>query len=125
MPIYTYHCDPCELDFEKFLPMSQYADPQNCPECEAIARKTVAPTNFTLKGDDWVSKAGRVKKQMEAKNRRLDAKQNEFKQDAPGIKLVPNVGGERVDSWKEAGKLAASQGKDSSGYDKLAAKKTP
>jgi putative FmdB family regulatory protein len=120
MPIYTYHCGPCDLDFEKQLPMAQYADPQNCPECEAVAQKTVALTSYILKGDGWASKDNRIKGQMAEKNRKLDAKQDEFKKDGSTIKLVPNVGGERVDSWKEASKLAASQGKSTAGYDKLA-----
>ena len=54
---------------------------------------------------------------MATKNRRLDAKTEEMKRDAPGVSLVPNVGGERTDSWAEAGRLAASQGKDPSGYE--------
>jgi hypothetical protein len=61
---------------------------------------------------------------MEKKNQRLDAKQNERKRDAPMVTLAPNVGGERVESWSEASKLAASKGKDTSGYDALARKET-
>lgn len=119
MPIYTYRCDPCELDFEQQLPLARYDEPQPCPTCTLIARKTVTQISFTLKGDGWAGKANRVKGQMAEKNQRLDAKTAEMKGDGAGVKLVPNVGGERTDTWKEAGKLAASKGKDPTGYNKL------
>ncbi len=35
--------------------------------------------------------------------------------------LVPNVEGERVDSWGEASKLAKAKGKETTGYDRMAA----
>ena len=122
MPIYTYACDACEQDFEQVLPLSRYDEPQACPSCGETARKTVAPVGFILAGDGWASKNGRVAKQMAEKNRRLDSKQRELKNDGPGVSLVPNVGGERVDSWSEAAKLAKSKGKDTSGYEKMASK---
>lgn len=121
MPIYTYACDACEIPFELILPMSQCQDSQACPSCGATARKTVAPVAFILAGDGWASKNGRVAAQMAEKNRRLEAKQEERRRDAPGVKLAPNVGGERVDSWADAQKLAKSQGKDAGSYDKLVA----
>jgi hypothetical protein len=73
--------------------------------------------NVIFKGDGWVSKNLRVAGQMADKNKRLDQKQNERKREAPGVKLAPNVDGERVGSWSEAKKLAESQGKDGSTYN--------
>ena len=73
-----------------------------------------------FKGDGWVDKNLRIKKQMAEKNRRLDRKQSAMKKDAPAVSLAPNVDGERVDSWGEAAKLAKSKGKDVSGYEKKA-----
>ena len=116
MPVYTYFCDTCETAFERALPLVRYDESQLCADCRSPARKTVAPVNFNLPGDGWASKDGRISRQMAAKNNRLDAKQNERRQDGSGISLVPNVGGERVDNWSEASKLAASQGKDTTGY---------
>ena len=121
MPTYTYACDVCEIDFEQILPLDRYNEPQACPSCGATSRKTVAPVGFILTGDGWASKNGRVAKQMAEKNRRLDAKQRELKNDGPGVTLAPNVGGERVDSWSDAKKLAESQGKNGASYDKLVA----
>lgn len=123
MPTYRYVCE-CGNDFEVLLRMSQSDEPQNCPECGELATRgfTKPEGGFILAGDGWAGKNIRISGQMREKNKRLDRKQNEFKKDAPGIKLAPNVGGERVDSWSEASKLAASKGKDTSGYDARAKK---
>jgi len=124
VPTYSYHCDACELDFDKILPISRYDEPQDCPDCnEGPARKMVTATNFILRGDGWAGKNNRIAGQMRKKNQRLDAKQAERRKDGSGgVTLAPNVEGERVGSWSEASKLAKSKGKDTSGYDKLAAK---
>lgn len=120
MPIYEYQCESCEHQFQKLLPVSQCSDPQSCAVCGEGSRKLISSVNFNLVGDGWAGKNDRVKRQMAAKNKRLDAKQAEMKRDAPGMTLAPNVNGERVDSWSEASRLAKSKGKDTKGYDKLA-----
>lgn len=124
MPTYAYHCVQCALDFEKILPISRYDEPQNCPNCnEGPCKKMVTRPNFILKGNGWSGKNLKIKRQMAEKNRRLAIKEQERKNDGSGgVQLAPNVGGERVDSWSEASKLAKSKGKDTSGYDRLAAK---
>ncbi len=126
MPTYEYVCPACENDFELFLKMSQSEEPQACPKCgEAPAKKRVSlSAGFILSGDGWAGKNIRIQGQMAEKNKRLAQKENEFKREGPGMKLAPNVGGERVDSWSEASKLAASKGKDTSGYDALARKES-
>ncbi len=126
MPTYEYVCTACENKFELFLKMSQSDEPQACPECKATPAKRLVSLSagFILSGDGWAGKNIRIQGQMAEKNKRLDSKQEEYKRDAPGIKLAPNVGGERVDSWSEASKLAASKGKDTSGYDALARKES-
>ena len=79
--------------------------------------------NFVLKGDAWAGKNLTLLKQMDDKNARLDRKQEEKKRDLKGMmRLAPNVGGERVDSWSEAAKLAASRGKDTSSYEPMVRK---
>ena len=124
MPTYAYKCEKCGEEFEKLLPISQYKEPQSCTNCghSPAKRMIVGGTGFILRGDGWAGKNLKIKRQMRDKNRRLDAKQNEMKRDAPSVTLAPNVGGERVDSWSEAAKLAKSKGKDPSGYQKLARK---
>jgi len=124
VPTYAYHCDDCGLDFEKILPISRYDEKQDCPDCGAgPAKKMVTRPNFILKGDGWAGKNNRIAGQMRKKNQRLDAKQRErSRSGSGGVRLAPNVEGERVESWSEASKLAKSKGKDTSGYDRLAAK---
>ena len=122
MPFYEFRCPACDTTFDVRLAMADRDNPQPCKDCGTTASRQITPPMFNLSGDDWPGKAIRVAKQMEKKNQRLDAKQNERKRDAPMVSLAPNVGGERVDSWAEASKMAASQGKDTSGYDAFARK---
>lgn len=117
MPTYEYQCPACGGFFDEFLPMSRSDEPQNCPECGTAAKKLISLPSFILSGDDWPGKAHKINRQMAEKNRRLDAKQEAKRRDAPVATLAPNVDGERVDSWSEAQKLAASKGKDASSYD--------
>lgn len=124
MPFYAYHCDACEHEFDVRKSMSKASDPEPCPKCEGETRKLVTGCGVIFKGDDWSTKNGRVARQMAKKNSRLNQKQDEKVRDGgiPGGRLAPNVGGERVDSWSEAAKLAKSKGKDTTGYEKLARK---
>ena len=119
MPVYSYQCEDegCKNDFDLTLPMSSYAEAQNCPECSHSSKRLVTSVGFVLKGDGWTGKNLRIKKQMALKNRRLDTKQNEMKRDAPAMTLAPNVNGERVETWDEAKRLAESKGKETSTYD--------
>lgn len=122
VPIYAYRCETCEDDFDRMLPLSRFDEPQICETCGVTARKVITSINFNLSGDDWPSKNERIKKQMVSKNRGLTTKQNERLRDQPHVTLVPNVNGERVDSWSEAQKLAASQGKEASTYEPMVKK---
>jgi hypothetical protein len=96
--------------------MSQCSDPQTCETCGTVAKKQVTPINFNLPGDDWASKNGRIAKQRAEARAKAGVKQAERVREAPGVKLVPNVDGERVGSWAEAQKLAKSKGKDTTSY---------
>ena len=121
MPIYEYKCvnTECAATFEKQLPVSEFNSAQVCPVCGSGSEKRVANVGFVLRGDAWPGKNIRIKDQMAAKNKRITAKQNERKKDAPMVTLAPNVDGERVSSWSEAKKLAASKGKVTKTYDAL------
>lgn len=41
MPLYEYHCESCEQDFEKRRSLQQADAPIECPECESdnVTRK--------------------------------------------------------------------------------------
>ena len=124
MPSFSYRClrSECGATFDKVLPASQFDVAQPCPCCDGETEKVVGSVGFVLRGDAWPGKNIRIRGQMAAKNQRLTAKQNERKKDAPMVTLAPNVDGERVESWSEARKLAASKGKATSTYDSLVRK---
>jgi putative FmdB family regulatory protein len=115
MPTYSYKCSACDTTFDKVVPRSEYAQPQAC-ECGQDAKRVVGDVGFVLKGDGWVGKNQKLKGQMAQKNQRLDVKSRERRHDAPGMRLAPNVNGERVDSWDEAAKLAKSKGLNADSY---------
>jgi len=117
MAIYAFECRNCGSDFEKNLPMAKYDEPQACPDCGGESQRIVVPVNFVLKGDGWTGKNLRIKSQMTRKNERLKRRQKDHV--GPGPQLAPNVDGERVESWTEAKKLAASQGKAADSYDHM------
>ena len=120
MPTYDYFCKSCEEHFSKILPMSKYNEPQQCTHCgeKGCGRAFIKAPNMVFRGDDWSTKNERIKRQMKAKNKKLTARQNEMKRDAPNVSLAPNVDGERVDSWTDAQKLAKSKGKNTESYEK-------
>lgn len=117
MPIYAYHCDTCGVDFDRMLPMSEHATLQTCEHCGNVVRKTYTELRFTLSGDDWPSKAGRVNRQMNERSANAARRAATKERDKPTVTLVPNVDGERTDSWRDAQKLAASKGKDTISYE--------
>lgn len=123
MPLYTYHCELCDKEFDDSAKLAEYKDPRPCPQCGTVSpRVLTAFPGFVLKGDDWPGKNLRIRGQMERKNQRLASKEREMKGDGMVPSLAPNVDGERTDTWAEATKLAASRGKDTSGYETYARK---
>ena len=115
MPTYQYKC-PCGETFEKNVARSVCTQPQPC-NCGKSAKRVVGQVSFLQRGDGWVGKNQKIKGQMAVKNSRLTNKGRAKLRDAPGMTLAPNVGGERVGSWSEAGRLAASKGHDTAAYD--------
>lgn len=124
MPSYSYKCPFCETPFSRRLPISQHSDPQSCPQCGSTAMQVVSEgVSGVLRGDAWPGKAQTLRKQMSDRRARVGRREEQWKREgAPGGKLVPNVGGELVDSWAEATKLAKSQGADTAGYEQRARK---
>jgi len=124
MPTYDFQCKSCGEYFQKTLPMSRCTEKQQCTNCgaEGADRAWFRPPSMVFKGDDWSTKNERIKRQMKNKNKKLTARQNEMKRDAPNVTLAPNVDGERVESWSEAQKLAKSKGKNTESYESHIAK---
>ena len=126
MPTYDYECEACEHNFEIVMKISEYDTNFQpvCPNCGAEKKsiRVFSPPMINFNGDGWSTKNNRIAGQMRKKNERLAAKEREQKGDGMIPQLAPNVGGERVDSWSEATKLAKDKGKDTSGYERLARK---
>lgn len=124
MPDYSFKCPACSTAFIQSLTMAKRNEPQDCPDCgEGPAEKVIAPgVGGVLRGDVWPGKNIRVKGQMAARRARVGQREHQLKMDGPQFDLAPNVGGERVDSWGEAAKLAKSKGKDTSKYEDRARK---
>lgn len=124
MPTYTYECNACELEFDELVPLATYQDPQPCPTCKNLSERVLGHyfPGVVFKGDAWATKNNRVAGQMANNRKHAGEKQYELKMDGAIPQLAPNVGGERTNSWGDAAKLAKDQGKDTSGYDRLARK---
>ena len=125
MPEYAFKCsnEECGTAFFQTLAIANRNAPQTCPDCGSAANKQVAAgVGTVLRGDVWPGKNIRVKNQMQARRARVGERENELRMDGPQFDLAPNVEGQRVDSWDDAAKLAASKGKDTTGYEQNARK---
>ncbi len=123
MPEYAYSCTgpECGSGFFKTLAIVNRNEAQTCPDCSAPATKIVAEgVAGVLRGDAWPGKNIRVKNQMHRRREAVGQREQVLKMDGPQFTLAPNVGGERVDSWDEAARLAASKGKSTDEYEKRA-----
>jgi len=116
MPTFAFKCQKCGHCFDTVLSFADRNVTQTCTQCQGTTEKLVTQIDFVLKGDGWAGKSLKIRDQMSRKNVRLAGKEK----DRPaGMTLAPNVEGERVDSWAEAKKLAASKGKNTDSYDPL------
>jgi putative FmdB family regulatory protein len=52
MPTYTYRCDACGHQFDKFQRISESALTE-CPECQDQLRKVYHPVGVVFKGSGW------------------------------------------------------------------------
>jgi hypothetical protein len=90
-----------------------------CASCGVQLSREFAPTETLghVRGST-PSKAWKESRVRKKRNAELGVKQIE--RYGGGSKLVPNVGGVEVDSWKDAALLAKDQGKDVSKFNELA-----
>ena len=104
--------------------MAEFDTPQicDCGTSDLSKRIIASSVGFVLKGDGWTGKNIKIKGQMARRRQTLEGKERERKMDGPSIHLAPNVGGERVESWADAQRLAKSKGKDASSYDAVVRK---
>jgi predicted nucleic acid-binding Zn ribbon protein len=123
MPDYTFKCPDCQAQDTRHMAIQDRDAPQKC-FCGALMVKTVPEgVGAVLRGDSWPGKSMALRKQMADRRSKVGRREAEWAREAhPGGRLIPNVGGEQVDTWEEAGKLATSLGKDSSEYQRRARK---
>lgn len=123
MPEYSFRCSgpACGAVFAKNMAIVNRNAPQDCPKCGEPAEKQIASgVGGVLRGDVWPGKNMTVKQQMAARRARVGEREHQLKMEGPQANLVPNVDGERVDSWDEAAKLASSKGKNPQEYERRA-----
>lgn len=119
MPIYQYSC-PCGSTKDVLHGFAE-RPAQSCAICGTAMSKDFAPTEVLghVRGST-PSKAWKESRVRHKRNAVLGLKQIE--RYGAGSKLVPNVGGEELGSWKEAALVAKDKGKDTSEFLKLAEK---
>lgn len=117
MPIYNYRCKTCEIDFEGFSTLKDWDKPKECETCGNLCPRVTTAVNLNFPGDSWISKNLRIERQMRRKNQRLAKKEYDQKKSGTIPSLLPNVDGERFDSWSEAKTVASERGKDTTQYD--------
>jgi len=52
MPTYSYHCDECGIDFDRFQHFSEEPIKQ-CPECGGTVRRVIQPVGIVFKGSGF------------------------------------------------------------------------
>jgi putative FmdB family regulatory protein len=53
MPIYTFYCEKCKKEFDRFISMNH--DEQVCEECESKLKKLMCPSLIKYKGPGFYS----------------------------------------------------------------------
>ena len=53
MPIYEYHCDACDMEFEEWHRHADDIVEVLCPACKKTAHRVISNTTFVLKGSGW------------------------------------------------------------------------
>lgn len=123
MPLYAFRCSECGFSFDRRTEPERRNDTQECPDCGTLSgERFLTPVACTFTGDDWADKNLKIQQQMLARRERLAPKEEALKRNM-NVRLAPNVNGEQVDTWKDAAKLAASKGLNTTGYEALAEKK--
>lgn len=124
MPRYDYACNNCGNVQEEVHSMKE--DPIIiCINCgfNPLERKICTDPQIIFKGEGWASKKGRVNRQMAEAQLKAEKKQildwGHLKQS----KCIPNFNGQVTgdpgdpNAWRDAGKLAAENGKDASSFE--------
>ena len=79
MPVYTYRCDACGVQFEKF--QSFHDDPlRTCPECRRKKlKKIITPTKIIFKGSGFYATDHRSSSGSKSPESKTESKKEESK----------------------------------------------
>lgn len=106
MPVYTYRCD-CGKTQDIMRKVSDTSE-VICSECSSIMHRYATGGSGSFVRGTTVGKYYKEDRLRKKKNAELDVKQ--FERYGGQNKLVPNVNGEEVGTWKEASQIAANAG---------------
>jgi len=121
MPIYEFKCTTCKEKMDEIHPMDAIPDSVSCL-CGKSAVRIISPVMFSLKGEGWSGKDFKENSYRKKRYKEMGVRQTKtHSENTP--QLIPNVDGERCDSWEDAAMLAKSKGKDTSGFKSKARKK--
>lgn len=115
MALYRFECKNCRREQEKRLPPTLKPSIP-CETCGATTTliPPVKAQAIVRAGDDWVGKGMELRAQMRRRSDTIDPASHHLK---PA--LIPNVAGEEFSSWKEAARLAGSQGLDPKPFEQM------
>jgi putative FmdB family regulatory protein len=84
MPVYTYRCDSCGVQFERHQSFND-VPLKTCPECRKKSlKKVITPTRIIFKGSgfyatDHRSPSGDVSRESKSESKSMDTKSTEVK----------------------------------------------
>lgn len=114
MPFYDYSCASCHTTREVVRSIKDSSE-VICTECGVTMHRVLrADTVLGHVRGSTIGKAYKESKLRRKRNAELGVKQME--RHGGATKLVPNVGGEEVGSWREAALMAKDLGKNTAGY---------
>jgi putative FmdB family regulatory protein len=119
MPTYQYSC-ACGVKKDFFHGINE-KPALACASCGEALSRDFTPTE-TLGHVRGSTPAKAWKESRVRKKRNADLGVKQIERYGAGSKLVPNVGGQEVGSWKDAALLAKDQGKDTSKFLEMAEK---
>ena len=120
MPQYNFQCSECDHIAELTLSVADMKTTKPvCLECSGEMARVFIAANWrgqvSLKGE-WPGKTMKENRYRKLRSQEMGRRQRErYGHTLPT--LAPNVGGERVETWDDARKLASERGHDVSHYD--------
>lgn len=120
---YDFKCDDCGHGWEEEMSFKAFAEAREeglpCRACaggKAFNVFNPGALEISMKGFAWADKNYKEKESRKRRSRYMASRQKTAHQTP---ELVPNFGGERVATWKEARDAARDAGKFHETYDAL------